>query len=442
MTSADYSYSSSGGNDGGNYSSGCCTTKKKGSGSTMVSADYTYPATTYTTPSYTPVYTYTGGGCTSNCYPNPQPKPAPTCTISLNKTSIVRGEAVTITWNSTNAQYSNISNLGTSLPPSGSYTLYPTQNTTFSGTFYGNGKTGNCVANIVVTEPQPEPTCSLNANPSSINQGQSVTITWNSTNASYGNINNVGNNLAPSGSYTVYPTQNTTYTGTFYSNSGKQVTCSTNVVVTVQQCPAGYTGTYPNCVPPPVYNAPSCTITVSNYNYNNQYNYNQPVTISWTSNNAQYGFISQGVGSVSLSGSRTVNPTQTTTYVGTFTGYNGQTVTCSATVYVNVYPPVQPPVYPNTPYVTLSAVPYTGLELGPVGTALYWAFLAFWCALAAYLIVVKKVQNQVYASLTNFLFGSRESHTVASHAAHTASVVHNEDRTDDFIMAQINRVRA
>jgi len=95
--------------------------------------------------------------------------------------------------------------------------------------------------------------------------------------------------------------------------------------------------------------------------------------------------------------------------------------------------------------VTLSAVPYTGLELGPVGTVLYWAFLAFWCLLAAYLIVVKKVQNSVYNSLKTVLFGSAATHAVAGHSAHASystPVVRNEDKTDDFIMGQINRVRA
>ncbi len=136
-----------------------------------------------------------------------------------------------------------------------------------------------------------------------------------------------------------------------------------------------------------------------------------------------------------------VYPTQTTTYTGTFTGYNGQTVNCSVTIYVNNY---VPPVTPNTPFVTLSAVPYTGLELGPVGTVLYWGFIAFWCLLAAYLIVVKKVQNSVYNSLKTVLFGSAATHAVAGHSAHvsyTTPVVHNTDRTDDFVMAQINRAR-
>ena len=72
-----------------------------------------------------------------------------------------------------------------------------------------------------------------------------------------------------------------------------------------------------------------------------------------------------------------------------------------APVYTPTYYPAQRPIaYNNTPYVTLAAVPYTGLELGPVGTALYWGFLVLWCLLAAYLIVVKKIQNKIAAWFT------------------------------------------
>src|SRR3989344_7218486 len=76
-----------------------------------------------------------------------------------------------------------------------------------------------------------------------------------------------------------------------------------------------------------------------------------------------------------------------------------QPVPTYPTVYV---PPAQPyyqqPIAYNNrpaPYVTLSAVPYTGLDLGPWGTAMYWGFLVLWCLIAAYLIAVKKIQNKI-----------------------------------------------
>jgi len=78
----------------------------------------------------------------------------------------------------------------------------------------------------------------------------------------------------------------------------------------------------------------------------------------------------------------------------------------------------QPPTYQQpiaynrpAPYVTLSAVPYTGLDLGPWGTAMYWGFLVLWCLIAAYLIAVKKVQNKIAAW---FVGGTEPSQNISS----------------------------
>jgi len=128
-------------------------------------------------------------------------------------------------------------------------------------------------------------------------------------------------------------------------------------------------------------------------------------------------------------------------------------------VYQPVYQPItvpsQPiaPIYPiaRAPYVSLSAVPYTGLDLGPMGTALYWGFLVLWCLFAAYLIVVKRVQNKVVAGLSNFLFGAPNVGThakvtnVHAHVAHESKAhTHvapkaDEDAIDPFIASQISR---
>ncbi len=198
--------------------------------------------------------------------------------------------------------------------------------------------------------------------------------------------------------------------------------------------------------PQPTYNYPVCTLTVNNYGYNNGYNYNnQPVTLSWTSQYATSGFISNGVGSVALSGSVSVNPQYTTTYTGTFYGQNGQTVTCSATVTRG------PVAYNSTPYIALSAAPYTGLDLGFWGTIAYWGFLVLWCLAAAYLVVVKKVQNRMLRAINSFLFGdaisthqvvtatSTPMHSAPVHTYSAPVVATQVDAIDDFIMSQVNK---
>lgn len=122
------------------------------------------------------------------------------------------------------------------------------------------------------------------------------------------------------------------------------------------------------------------------------------------------------------------------------------------TYHQPIYQPyMQPIAYSNPapqPYVTLSSVPYTGLELGPVGTFLYWSFLILWCLAAAYFIAVKKVQNKVFASLSNFFYPEVAPQVAASapasatHAPVTKASTPVFSGIDTFIQSQINRARA
>ena len=150
--------------------------------------------------------------------------------------------------------------------------------------------------------------------------------------------NNVNNNVITIGGQIAQQTQYCPQgmTGTYPNCSWPQ-----------QYCPSGYTGTYPNCVPPVQYCPSGYTGTYPNC---------VPPVVHYCPS-----------------------------------GYSGVYPNCVAT---------RPIAYNNTPYVTLAAVPYTGLELGPVGTALYWGFLVLWCLFAAYLIVVKKVHNKIAAWFT------------------------------------------
>jgi peptidoglycan-associated lipoprotein len=74
----------------------------------------------------------------------------------------------------------------------------------------------------------------------------------------------------------------------------------------------------------------------------------QSATLRWeVSGNASSVSINQGVGTVQNTGSRSVSPSDSTTYVLTATGPGGST-TASATVSVNSPPPPPPPPPPTT----------------------------------------------------------------------------------------------
>lgn len=59
-------------------------------------------------------------------------------------------------------------------------------------------------------------------------------------------------------------------------------------------------------------------------------------------------------------------------------GYNGQSATCSTYVAGYVAP---------APYVSLTQIPYTGFDFGPVGNAMYWVSLLAFAAAGAYLMI-------------------------------------------------------
>lgn len=177
----------------------------------------------------------------------------------------------------------------------------------------------------------------------------------------------------------------------------------------------------------------------------------RPSAPSNTNTNINENYCTSGSCNTAINAPTTVtvtNPTYQTPVCPS--GFYGTYPNCYHQTYT------QPPVYQNppiaynqTPYIALSAVPYTGLDLGFWGTIAYWGFLILWCLVAAYLIVVKKVQNRILRSLNTFLFGDSAtsvSHAVASMPVAAAPVpapsIKQIDAIDDFILSQINRVRA
>jgi peptidoglycan-associated lipoprotein len=78
--------------------------------------------------------------------------------------------------------------------------------------------------------PTPQPTVTLNASPSAVNPGQTVTLSWSSTNATDLDIQPGVGKVAPQGSTPENPTQSTTYTITA-TGAGGSATASANVLV-------------------------------------------------------------------------------------------------------------------------------------------------------------------------------------------------------------------
>src|SRR5689334_12921484 len=166
-----------------------------------------------------------------------------------------------------------------------------------------------------------QPVIALDAQPPTINQGQSTTISWQATNATSFSLSPsvlpAGQTYPMSGSATVSPASTTTYTATASDASGHTVTST----ITVTVVPANTTPTITLSLTPSVIGP------------------GQTTSIAWQSTNATKVVISPSVlgedtTALDLSGSGTIVPTGTTTYTATATGAGGATATTTATVSV------------------------------------------------------------------------------------------------------------
>ena len=165
----------------------------------------------------------------------------------------------------------------------------------------------------------PQATIAFDAQPSTINQGQSTTISWQATNASTVSVSPsvlpAGQAYPMSGSAQVSPSQSTTYTATATDSSGRTVSSSLTVTVV------------------PANSTPSITLSISPQ----VVAAGQTATITWQSTNASSvtitpSILSEDVTSIDLSGSDVIIPAATTTYTAVATGAGGTTAQATATI--------------------------------------------------------------------------------------------------------------
>jgi phospholipase C len=165
----------------------------------------------------------------------------------------------------------------------------------------------------------PAPTVSFSGSPTSINSGQSVTLTWTTTNATAFTISPAVSQsaLPTSGSQAISPTATTTYTATA-TGAGGSVTAQVTITVTATANPTIQ------------FSASPTSITAGGSS-----------TLTWTTTNATAVNIDNGVGaSLPANGTATVTPSATITYTATATGAAGTTpATATATVTVTASGP-------------------------------------------------------------------------------------------------------
>lgn len=164
----------------------------------------------------------------------------------------------------------------------------------------GNVQTSNCSVD-------------LSASDTSINDGDSSVLSWTSQDCTSLNLTDIGS-VSSSGSRTVYPHSDRTYTLTGYGRNGD--TDQDSVTIYVNN------------------NNSTCSID-DFYASDTSINRGDTTTLHWsTSGDVDYVTINPSLGNVSDDGSQSVSPYQTTTYNMYVRCNNGNTDTDSVTIYV------------------------------------------------------------------------------------------------------------
>ncbi len=291
--------------------------------------------------------TVKSGTKSSTCKVKVTVKPLPACSLSISPSAITQGENATLTWTSQNATVAEILGIGT-VGLNGSYTVSNLQSTkTYKMTVKNSdGKTATCSAKVTVNKPQvPAPSCSIRVTPSTIDEGDDVTLVWSTSNAVSARISDGIGSVALAGSKTIYNLKATErYTMTVENSEGETATCSAIVKVNQKDLSCN------------IYASPNPSTDGT-------------TTLNWSSSNAVWAMINNGIGTVSTDGSKTLTNLSNGTHVYTMTvgssHSGGKTKTCSVTVNVNKT--VAPSPAPSCS-ITASR---TYIQKGE-GTTLYW----------------------------------------------------------------------
>lgn len=366
-----------------------------GIGAVAVDGSYTV------TPNDTTTYTLTAIGannqqvtCSKTITVKPVEYVAPVCDfINASPVTITRGQSSTLSWGTTNATQVSINNGIGNVEADGTRTVSPLETTTYTLTATGaENKTVSCAKTIVVTQPEVKtPRCEyFNASATTIKRGNSVTLTWDTTNATAAVINPGVGTVAVDGSTTVSPSETTTYTLSLTGDNNQTTSCTRTVNVESGSNGGGGGSS-----------SPKCTLKISDTKITR----GDRITLKWDTSRATEVTLKDSHGKTLVTtdgkkssdkkdlydGEITLRPEKDTTY--TLTAERGsKDRTCKVSVDVKDGVTVitdrdQKPVVTG---ISLTQVPYTGFEAGPFLTMLFYGLLLLWALYLAYVLVVRK----------------------------------------------------
>jgi hypothetical protein len=182
---------------------------------------------------------------------------------------------------------------------------------------------GNCspatatfTVNVTVTQADPQPDCTLTANPTRVSRGGSSTLRWTSSGGTSWGFADTTQTIGASGSRTVSPATTTTYYFLVVGPGGHR-TCPVTVVVDDDP-------------PPPPPEGPTCLITVSPARIDS----GSSVLVTWSSNGATAATLNGELVGFNNTVGTIQTLTSTTSYVLVVYGPGGSS-TCATRVEIN-----------------------------------------------------------------------------------------------------------
>ncbi|MEK7462248.1 MAG: DUF11 domain-containing protein [Patescibacteria group bacterium] len=340
--------------------------------------------------------------------------PVPVCEsfTATPNTLPASGGTVALNWKVTGATNVSISPTIGTVAAIGAQNTNVTTNTNFVLTATdADGDQVTCAAPVTLGTNPPSLSCPNNvtftASDYSISRGNQSTLNWSTNNIDSVSISVIGS-TALSGSTTVEPSSDTTYVLT--ARKGTQsIDCP--LTVTVSGGGGGGGGGS---------SSPRCELTASD----NKIKSGDQITLKWDTSRATKVTLEDDRNKVLMStdkydrddredyydGSIKVRPTRDTEY--TLVAEKGsKDRTCKVKVKVDDLKVItvrdQQPLVAG---ISLSNVPYTGFEAGPVLTVIFYALLAAWALFLSYLIISRR---QPVADFMAFDASSIKSHSVA-----------------------------
>jgi len=307
----------------------------------------------------------------------------PACNRTIGALAI--GASETYTCNSTNVQaaFTNIANVtGTSAVDAEVVTDTDPTNVLITST-----PVFTCANNVT-----------FNASDTSITRGQSTTLNWSTTNVDSLTITGL-NTTALSGNQTVAPSSDTTYTLNA-TQSGTTIACPLSINVSTGGGGGGGGGGS---------STPRCELEISDKNIT----LGEEITVKWETSNATEVTLKDDRGRVLFTTGEFLNrdkqqyfdhsikfkPTRNTTY--TLVAERGsRDRECEVSVKLDDTI-VLLQVRDQSPLVSgisLTQVPYTGFEAGPVMTIMFYMLLVTWALYITYVLVIPKTQLAVVTS--------------------------------------------